>query len=152
MFKYMKFLVVLLFVPTSAMAYDLQLMSLDRFAVEGYQIVDNRNEYTNYSNSPSSTNEYWTNGIAADFDIDAIKYGQYSLYYRARVFGDSTNEQFRYIGLQYEGGFEIKDYLNVWVRHESDHALDTGEPERFPLQNYIGATITLYKRDRGGHN
>lgn len=128
---------------------DLHLLSLDSFAMEGYQIKNHHDAYFPYADSGADPyQEYWQSGIASKMNIDIIKYKAFSFYWRGRVFGDATDIQFRETGLQYETGFEIKDYVNVFWRHESDHILDAQGQGHFPLTNEIGVTLTLYKRDR----
>jgi hypothetical protein len=127
---------------------DLHILSLDSFAMEDYKIIDNRDPYFPFANAPSDQ-EHWTQGIAALMNVDLVNYDLYSAYWRGCVFGNATDRQFREIGLQYEMGFEIRNYFNVFWQHESDHGLDYQPAfERFPLRNYVGVRITFYKRDR----
>ena len=128
-------------------AGDWHLVSLDRFAMEQYQIVNNRDAYFPYKNPPSDE-EHWKDGIAAMFDLDLVKYKLFDLYYRGRVHGETTDKQFRQVGLQFETGVEIKDYLNIFWFHHSQHLLDAEPVYGYPLQNFVGARVTFYKRDR----
>lgn len=134
-------------ISTTASAADLHLVSLDRFAMEQYQVVHNRDEYYPYDSAPSD-NEHWSQGTAVLFDVDLVKYGLFDMYYRARVHGEATNEQYREVGLQFETGFELKDYLNVFWQHHSQHGLDYQAMTTYPLQDFVGCRVTFYKRDR----
>jgi len=143
--KYLLWL--LLLVSGAAHAEELHLLSLDTFALEDYKIIDNRDPYFPYANAPSDQ-EHWSQGIAALMNIDVVNYGIYSMYWRGRVFGNSTDQQFRETGLQYEMGLEVKNYVNVYWQHESDHILDAAADSRFPLRNYLGVRVTFYDRNR----
>jgi hypothetical protein len=59
--------------------------------------------------------------------------------------GGGTN-QFRFIGLETEGGFTYKRTIDLYMRHFSGHSLDDNLGRDYPQDNSIGLRVKLYER------
>ena len=128
---------------------ELHLLSLDRFAMEHYHLINYRDPYyAAYGDEGSNKGETWHQGAAVLFDIDLVKYREWGLYMTNRVHGESTDKQFRSTGWQYEVGARWTDYVDVYWGHHSRHVLDDKGNGAFPLENIVGIRATFYKRDR----
>jgi hypothetical protein len=145
----LKFLVTMvMFWSTVGYADDLHILSLDEFTFDTYRIINHRDPYYPYGDM-GSDGEHWDKGVAADFNIDLLKYQDFDFYWRNRVHGESTDQQFREVGWQFETGLELRNYVQLYYQHHSQHILDAeGQYGKYPLENYVGVRMTLYKRGR----
>lgn len=128
-----------------AHAEELHILSLDSFALEDYKVNSFQDPYFPYT---VTTPEHWTQGAAALFDLDLIKYGNASVYWHNRVHAESTNEQVRRVGWIFEVGAGITDVVQVYWQHDSEHLLDQSSTFSHPLSNFIGMRVFMYSRDR----
>lgn len=144
--RYLLLLILLLGAP--ARADDLHLLELDQFDFDTYRVINHRDPYFGYKDM-GSDGEHWDKGAAVNFNLDLMKYAEYSWYWRNRVHGEATERQFRQIGWQYETGLEVHNYVQVYWYHHSQHVLDdAGAYGKYPLDNFVGVRYTFYKRDR----
>jgi hypothetical protein len=133
----------------TATAQEWHVMELREFAMEGYDIANNRDAYFPYADRGDDVpSEYWDYGLAAKFDLDLLKRGDYGFRWRNAVRGESTNVQFRSIEWDFRWGLQLGDRLEVFYDHTSRHILDEAPvAERsYRLKNFIGAEYVWYRR------
>lgn len=65
------------------------------------------------------------------------------------IIGSGGKGQFRVVGWNFELGFRLNQYINVYYHHHSQHILDsTYAHGHFPVQDAVGIKIYLYKKDK----
>lgn len=131
---------------TAAAAQDWHILSLREFDLDAYRLDNHRDSYMQYAD-PGQDGEHWTKGIATDFKLDMVKYGEYGLYWDNRVEMFATNAQPREVGWRYEVGLQLGPRLQAYWLHHSRHVLDDARDDRFPLHNSVGAKYVFYRRD-----
>ncbi len=132
-----------------AAAQEWHLWETREFAMETYHIANNRDAYFPYADRGDDTpSEYWDYGIAAKWDLDLIKRGNYGFRWRNAVRGDSTNVQFRSVEWDFRWGLQLGQRLELFYDHTSRHILDEApvEPRSYRLKNFIGAEYVWYRR------
>lgn len=132
-------------------AFGYRLLDADDVSMEGYQIINNRDPYWHYADPAGAQPgaEHWAQGLAANLNFTLLGLGErdwFRLYYDARVHGESTNNGFRQVGLQYETGLSLDSKVDFYWFHHSQHLLDAEPEGRFPLQNFVGVRVHFYKR------
>lgn len=127
---------------------NFHVLDVDQFMLENDRIVNHDDPYYPYQDPKNATKEYWQQETAVGFDVDVLAYKHWSLYWRNRVAGLSTNERYRETYWQWEGGFDFNKYAQVYWNHRSEHLLDASSQYHFPLYNEYGIRVILYNRDR----
>jgi hypothetical protein len=136
----------------SALAQESQwhLWELREFGMEGYHIANNRDAYYPYADrGDSEPSEYWDYGIAAKWDLDLMKRGDYGFRWRNALRGESTNVQFRSVEWDFRWGLQLGTKLELFYDHTSRHLLDAAPIDgsrSYRLKNFIGAEYVWYRR------
>lgn len=138
--------------PTKAFSAEWRLLSLERAALEHSRIDHYRDSYFPYAD-PHSDNpdgrEAWTKKTAVVFDADILRYGIYGLYWKNEVGGMETDRpQFREVGWKWRLGLKVHERIDFFHDHHSRHILDdtTDTKDPFPVQDFYGVSVELYKR------
>lgn len=131
--------------PQTAKAGALTL-SLREFSFETYKLYDNRDGYYPYSND---SNESWDKGTAVNFNLDLVRFSDnVALRWDNRVHGETTVDQYRAVGWQFQLAVDLGPKFTLFADHHSQHILDDHVDERFPLRNVVGGRVVFYKRDK----
>ena len=133
--------------PRAAKADDLRLLELDAFSMDFAKIKNYRDGYFQYAD-PDKPGEHWDTSSSANFDLHLIQWGDWGIYSRNTVHGETTNRQYRRVGWKFEDGVELGPKVRVWLRHHSQHALDSARDQHFPLENEIGISLSFYERNK----
>lgn len=83
-----------------------------------------------YFNNPESV----TNDLNLGLDIEFPK----TIYYNNRVVSATDQNQFRFVGLEFEVGARPFKGVETYFKHFSGHALDDQFQQNFPQDNKIG--------------
>ncbi len=137
------------YTPTSG----LTVLDPTKVSVEYFRLENNRDDYLrinerDYPLYDEDSTEYWAYGMATQFNIDVIKYGQYAVYWDNTVHMDATNCCVRHVGWQYELGAHLGPHLDVFYYHHSRHILDLDRDTKFPLINRVGFRLILVEEGR----
>lgn len=127
---------------------DWHLLSLSEMTLESAKVVNNDDPYFPYQDPKGATGEHWTGYTAINFNLDLVEYDHWGLYWNNRVDTFTTNDQYRTVSWEWEGGANLYDRAQLFWHHHSSHLLDAGSTEHFPLQNFYGCRVTLYRRDK----
>lgn len=138
-------LLFLLALSSPAMATDYRLLDLDHIDLEYYKVVDNRDDFSSYG-EPGSIGEHWVDGAAINFNLTAVQIDDYSIYWDNKVHMLDTEKQVREVGWEWTYGLDIKNKVDFFWYHHSQHVLDATGPEPYPLQNYYGVKVNFYDR------
>ena len=68
-------------------------------------------------------------------------------YQRIRVTSATDDRQFRYVALEAEHGFTYNG-VDVYIKHKSQHLLDSEYTNGFRDDNEVGIRLNLYKEKR----
>ena len=97
-------------------------------------------EYGRYlgGNSHHLAPGYHTKQLPAlGFNFKAYKWA----YLKNKVTSEVDSTQFRYVALDSELGANIRENVEVYLRHYSGHALDSSYPSRYPSDNSVGVRV-----------
>lgn len=127
-----KFLLALLLAASNAQAYT--LLSVDRLDFEAYRVRDFRDSYYLLNE-----HEYWKYGTAVVFNLNLVHTEDFQLYFNNRVYGESTNVQYRRIGWTHEFGSRLGDRVELYYQHNSEHLLERANVDtKFKFSNTYG--------------
>lgn len=116
--------------------------------MEYWKTQNNQDPYWPYQDPQGATREHWQDGAATTFNLNLVRFQDYSLYWRNYVHMDDTNRQVRQVGWQWEAGVSMADRVEGFWYHHSQHVLDAQETYHFPLVNRYGVRVIFYQRDR----
>lgn len=140
-------LIALLLSPV-VQANEYKLFELDEFNMELYSLADHRTLDLPFKDQ-GADGESWTQGYAANFNIDLFKWANYGLYWQNKVHAESTEAQVRQVGWKYEIGVDLNQKVQLYWLHHSQHLLDGKNPNgKYPLDNFYGIRTVFYKRDK----
>lgn len=85
--------------------------------------------------------------MTLESNTDLFKYS----YWDNRIWGMTNESKFAAVGWEYNLGVRLSSQINVFYRHHSQHMLDEkfGPNKGFPVEDSLGVTIYLYRRDCG---
>lgn len=101
--------------------------------------------------TPTTYFESWTYGVDIRMDVNLVRIGDYSFFWNNTVRGNTTTNQFRHIGWEWNLGFDIwKDHLKVYYHHHSEHVMEntTRGRENYPLLDELVLEMTFYTRSK----
>ena len=131
----------------TANAKDISFMELCKFSMDFAKLENNRDPYYPYADPGANGPETWDKEVAANFDLDLIRYGDYALTWDNTVHTETTNRQFRQVGWKFEVAAHLGSRFKLYYRHHSQHLMDAdGQGLRYPLYNAVGAQIVFYNR------
>lgn len=134
-------------------AAEYHLLEPTYVAMEMAEIANNRDTYLSINDKGSDkfgeSNEWWTYGAAVDLNYNLVRYNHYALYWDNNVHMAATNVAVREVGWEYELGVHLKQHIDVFWYHHSQHILDTErKAARFPLENMYGVRFILVETGR----
>lgn len=135
-----------LLIAGTASAQPPSYASLRRFGMEYGKIINNRDAYFSYADPGTEDGEAWAYSVAANFDLDLIKYGALRLFWDQQVKGAATDRQFRSVYWDYNFGLRFGDKVSVYESHRSVHVLDARGQGDFPLRNEYILAVDFYRR------
>ncbi len=128
------------------------LLEPTRVTTEFYEVKQNRDSYLRINAEGSDrfgeSNEYWNKGAAMNMDFDILRYGNYAWYWKNKVHMAATNVAVRHVGWEYELGARLGKSFDVFWWHHSEHIMDMGREDRFPLRDYYGFRFVLIETGR----
>jgi hypothetical protein len=141
---------VLGLLASSASAQDAEwhAWDLEEFSMEWYRIANNRDAYFPYADM-GEEGEFWDYGTAAKFNLNLLRRGDYGLYWRNAVRGNSTNVQFRSVAWDFRWGLKLGKRLDFFYDHTSEHILDAAPRDggrTYKLRNFYGVEWVFYRR------
>lgn len=142
------FLVYCLVYSCNARAEGWHLLELNEMTLETAKIVNFDDPYFPYQDPAGATAEHWTQYTATNFNLDLVEYDHWGLYWNNKVDTASTEARFRMVSWEWEGGANLNDRCQVFWHHHSTHLLDAASDDHFPMTNWYGARVTLYRRDK----
>lgn len=123
-------------------AGEIKLLEIDSFSIQYRKHVNYRDEFFHdletINNECTKSSECMKFGANALFDLTALRYKDYHLFWRNDVAMDATNRQVRHVSWDWEAGFNIlpKNQVEVFHHHESRHMLDdSSSVKKFPLRD-----------------
>jgi hypothetical protein len=129
-----------------AEAKELRLLDADRLDLEYARMVpETRDPY-----SPQHTGE-WRDRIALEWDVTLLQWG----YWNNWVHTETTSPSGRVttVGWQFEAGFHLTDYFDLYRSHHSRHVMEEEAEHRFedshaqfPVEDTYGIRFHLYGR------
>ena len=134
----------------AALSYgdELHVLSLREFSMDAYKIGNNRDSYYQYADPTEDEGERWLGGAAVNFDLDLVGTRDWGLRWDNRVHGEGTEAQFRTVGWQYRLGLQLGPKFSLYHEHHSRHVLDADRDDKFPLENFYGARVVFFERER----
>ncbi len=140
-------------VAAPAAAQEWHLLEPSKMTMEYFKIANNRDEYLAINDIGSTKygegGETWRYGVATDFDLDLIRYGQWALYWDNHVHMAATQCCVRHVGWEFEWGAEISKHADLFYYHHSEHIMDLDRPvRRYPLQNMYGVRLVFIESGR----
>lgn len=95
-------------------------------------------------------------GTNRDFTYEEHKDGELNLRFDYKILNKIsldtniksifTSSQFRYVELQPKLNLKVTDSVNLFLLHRSGHALDHKYIQKYPNENGVGITFTLYEK------
>lgn len=137
-----KWLLILLF---SSFCYAENLIEIDRLYIETKWFSD-------YSRNPLIDNgsRRLDKEINLQFNVDLFTY----FYWNNKIHSltdqslNGKQELFRLVNWQFQLGFHLFEFLDLEYGHSSKHLLDSQWNYEFPVEDYVGIRLYLYRSDR----
>ncbi len=118
------------------------VLEAEKLDYEVYKVRDFRDSYYLLNEGES-----WKYGTAVVFDFNLIRADSWRLYLNNRVYGESTDVQYRRVGYTYEGGIQLGPKVDVYYGHNSEHLIERANPDaKFEFTNVYGIRVHFYSR------
>jgi hypothetical protein len=84
-----------------------------------------------------------------NLNMNLFKYGYFNSMIHSMTDKDSADHgQFRLVGLKFETGIRLTNWIEVGYHHFSQHLLDYNSPNAFPVQDAVQIRLFLLRTDK----
>lgn len=112
---------------------DFEVIKLREASVKYQKFADNN--YAPYFDKPQKER------LSLVVNSDLLKYG----FWNNRVHGTTTEDQYRWVGWNFQVGVRLFRQLDVQYEHHSQHAMDYNIGAHFPVEDSVGFTLYFYR-------
>lgn len=135
---------------------EFSLFEPSHLSIEAHRIYNYRepyiDEYSTMQKEPAdpTQTEYWTYGAMVNFNVNLVRVNNYRLFWRNTIHGESTSEQFRRVGWQWNLGFTlIPNKLELFHLHHSEHILDKAAESNvnYPVRDSYGVRMIFLDKE-----
>lgn len=132
-------IVAILLFTLASMAAEWSPIELQELSVQYINLEKINDKARNFLTWPESPTEK----INVLIDTNILTHG----YWNSKILSQTTDAQFRSIGLETHIGVRLTNFLDMGYYHYSDHAIDrnVGGMPKFPVEDGIELRIYLYR-------
>lgn len=100
------------------------------------------------SDSPGEQREWWSYHTALNVKVNLLSNSIGKLYWDQQIAGQSTQKQFRRVHWEFELGINVKDSVDIFRHHRSEHLLDA-DGDNYPVIDIYGLRFCWFGKECG---